>query len=296
MYLSDYWLLKKDLVMVNDTLSELNLTLHFNTYSLQYYIMQKQFEQQWTVQKEYGLDSGSDMDEMKRMFLETDPILLSVTMIVSLLHTVFEVLAFKNDINFWKTKDSMEGISVRTLYTQTFCSIVIFFYLLDNDTSMMIICSNGFAILLDFWKIKKASKVIKKETFPYFTLEDNQNYVQSETREYDRIAMRYMTYAMGPLLVGYTIYSVMYNEHKSWYSFILNTLVGAIYTFGFIQMTPQLYINYRLKSVEHMPSRALFYRFLNTIIDDLFSFIITMPTLHRISCFRDDVIFFIYLY
>ena len=61
-------------------------------------------------------------------------------------------------------------------------------------------------------------------------------------------------------------------------------------------MTPQLYINYRLKSVEHMPSKALFYRFLNTIIDDLFSFIITMPTLHRLSCFRDDVIFLIYLY
>ena len=45
-----------------------------------------------------------------------------------------------------------------------------------------------------------------------------------------------------------------------------------------------------------MPQRALFYRFLNTIIDDLFSFIIIMPTLHRISCFRDDVIFVIYLY
>ena len=40
----------------------------------------------------------------------------------------------------------------------------------------------------------------------------------------------------------------------------------------------------------------LFYRFLNTIIDDLFSFIITMPTMHRISCFRDDVIFVVYLY
>jgi hypothetical protein len=45
-----------------------------------------------------------------------------------------------------------------------------------------------------------------------------------------------------------------------------------------------------------MPQRTLFYKFLNTIIDDLFSFIITMPTMHRISCFRDDVIFVIYLY
>jgi hypothetical protein len=38
-YLSDYWCLKKDLVMINDTLSDLNLTLHFNTYSLNYFII-----------------------------------------------------------------------------------------------------------------------------------------------------------------------------------------------------------------------------------------------------------------
>lgn len=40
-YLSDYWCLKKDMVLVNDTLLDLNLTLHFNTYSLNYMIMQK---------------------------------------------------------------------------------------------------------------------------------------------------------------------------------------------------------------------------------------------------------------
>jgi hypothetical protein len=151
-------------------------------------------------------------------------------------------------------------------------------------------------ISLEIWKIKQASKVIKTDTFPYFKLEDSDSYSESETKEYDEIAMKYMSWASVPMLLGYTIYSVFYNEHKSWYSFILNTLVGCIYTFGFINMTPQLYINYRLQSVEHMPSKALFYRFLNTIIDDLFSFIITMPTMHRISCFRDDVIFVIYLY
>jgi hypothetical protein len=76
--------------------------------------------------------------------------------------------------------------------------------------------------------------VIKTEKFPYFKLEDNQNYVESATKEYDRIAMRYMSYALFPLIVGYTIYSVVYNEHKGWYSFVINTLVGSIYTFGFI--------------------------------------------------------------
>jgi hypothetical protein len=52
-------------------------------------------------------------------------------------------------------------------------------------------------------------------------------------------------------------------------------------------MMPQLYINYKLKSVAHLPWRMMIYKFLNTIIDDLFAFIITMPWLKRLSCFRD---------
>lgn len=58
----------------------------------------------------------------------------------------------------------------------------------------------------------------------------------------------------------------------------------------------RLFINYKLKSVAHLPWRAMVYKFLNTIIDDLFAFVIKMPTLHRLSCFRDDIIFLIYLY
>jgi hypothetical protein len=61
-------------------------------------------------------------------------------------------------------------------------------------------------------------------------------------------------------------------------------------------MVPSLYINYRLKSVAHMPARAMTYKFLNTFIDDLFAFTIKMPTLHRLATLRDDVIFFVYLY
>jgi hypothetical protein len=56
---------------------------------------------------------------------------------------------------------------------------------------------------------------------------------------------------------------------------------------GFIMMTPQLFINYKLKSVAHLPWRQMTYKFLNTIIDDLFAFVIKMPLLHRLSVFRD---------
>ena len=189
----------------------------------------------------------------------------------------------------------MQGISVKTLYFQVIQNSIIFLYLADNVTSKMILASTGLEIILELWKIKQATKFKSIETFPYYALEDFDDY-GGETAEYDAIAMKYLSWAAVPIVLGYSVYSLIYNEHKGWYSFIINTLVGCIYTFGFINMCPQLYINYRLKSVEHMPGKALFYRFLNTIIDDLFSFIITMPTLHRISCFRDDAVFVVYLY
>ena len=52
-------------------------------------------------------------------------------------------------------------------------------------------------------------------------------------------------------------------------------------------MTPQLFINYKMKSVAHLPWRMMTYKALNTFIDDLFAFVIKMPTLYRLGCFRD---------
>merc|ERR1719225_1702296 len=72
-------------------------------------------------------------------------------------------------------------------------------------------------------------------------------------------------------------------------------MYGFLLTFGFIMMTPQLFINYKLKSVAHLPWRMMTYKALNTFIDDIFAFVIKMPTMYRIACFR-DVVFFIFLY
>ena len=50
-----------------------------------------------------GMSAG-EMDEVKRMFLETNPFLLAVTVTVSVLHSVFEMLAFKNGNKYTKKK------------------------------------------------------------------------------------------------------------------------------------------------------------------------------------------------
>merc|ERR1719229_966416 len=84
--------------------------------------------------------------------------------------------------------------------------------------------------------------------------------------------------------------------YKALNSFVLGSSYGFLLTFGFIMMTPQLFINYKLKSVAHLPWRMMTYKALNTFIDDIFAFVIKMPTMYRIGCFRDDVVFFIFLY
>lgn len=107
--------------------------------------------------------------------------------------------------------------------------------------------------------------------------------------------MKGLRIALVPLVLGYALYSLYYHEHTGWYSYILRVGVGCVYSFGFATMLPQLYLNYKLKSVSHLPWRMLTYKFLTTIIDDLFAFIIKMPTLHRLACFRDDVVFIIFI-
>jgi len=59
-------------------------------------------------------------------------------------------------------------------------------------------------------------------------------------------------------------------------------------------MTPQLFINYQLKSVAHMPWKVLMYKAFNTFIDDVFSFVVAMPTAHRIACLRDGFVLFLF--
>ena len=98
-----------------------------------------------------------------------------------------------------------------------------------------------------------------------------------------------MNYVLFPLMALYLFYA-LYKRNwiiKSYYKFVLETAVAFIALFGFILMTPQLYINYKLKSVDHLNWRGLICRFITTIIDDLFAFMVTMPPLRRIMYFRD---------
>lgn len=61
---------------------------------------------------------------------------------------------------------------------------------------------------------------------------DRESYAGNKTKEYDDLAMKYLSYVLFFLAVCFAIYSLMYDRHKSWYSWILSSLTSCVYMFG----------------------------------------------------------------
>uniref|UniRef100_A0A8C9FJW5 Lipid scramblase CLPTM1L n=1 Tax=Pavo cristatus TaxID=9049 RepID=A0A8C9FJW5_PAVCR len=57
--------------------------------------------------------SEKDADEVKGIFVDTNLYFLALTFFVAAFHLLFDFLAFKNDISFWKKKSSMIGMSTK---------------------------------------------------------------------------------------------------------------------------------------------------------------------------------------
>ncbi|EFC37561.1 cleft lip and palate transmembrane family protein [Naegleria gruberi] len=298
LYFNDFWTIRSHFVALNDTLKSLPLELDLSIVNQWKWQFHLQMDESLRMQKQFGSDEA-ESDEIKRMLFETNPYLLAITIVVSILHSVFDFLAFKNDIQFYRNQKNMEGLSIRSIFVNCFFQTAIFLYLFDNETSWMILISNGIGLLIEYWKISKVVDVSIKKTnkFPYFIeITDKSSYVESKTKEYDNEAITYLSYVFYPLIVGYAIYALYNHEFRSWYSFVLSTIVGFIYVFGFLNSVPQVYVNYKLKSVAAMPWKSYVYKALNTFVDDLFAFVIQSPNMYKLACLRDDVIFFIYLY
>ena len=80
-----------------------------------------------------------------------------------------------------------------------------------------------------------------------------------------------------------------------WISFTIS-LFNLVYYFGFVMMTPQLYINYKLQSVAHLPVKSFAYKFFITFLDDAFAYVLDTPLKHRLMTHRDDLVFLVFVY
>ncbi|OMH85183.1 Cleft lip and palate transmembrane protein-like protein [Zancudomyces culisetae] len=354
-FFNDFWKLSEEMYMLNSTIKNLELSVTFDSMSaVKFLIYVSLIKSQPKVVSTEDLTLLDGIEMLKKTLLTNSPIILILTVVVTAFHSLFDFLAFKNDVQFWRKKKDAIGVSTRTMALNIVFQVIILAYLFENEkeTSYVIILSNAVGIFIEMWKLysslniqlhektieqvkeqiekrieqrkqrreqKKANPKEKIETavqpecsplvgkdkyiifeteYRYITIKSTEGMTQleSDTLKYDQMAFKYLSRVAYPALFSYAIYSLYTKEFRSWYSFILSVLVGFVYTFGFISMTPQLFINYKLKSVAHMPWRTFVYKALNTFIDDLFAFIMPMPILHRIATLRDDVVFLAYLY
>ncbi|RDA88288.1 hypothetical protein CP532_0328 [Ophiocordyceps camponoti-leonardi (nom. inval.)] len=314
LFVNTFWQLTSHMTVLNETVKELPLHIELKNMPFWQFQLMASIEtnsKENARQAAFGASlpgggDGTEIEMVKEIFMDTNPILLAITAVVTVAHLVLETLAFGSDIAHYRKKKDNVGISVRSILANVVMQAIIFLYLLDNsqNTSWMILGTQGVGILIELWKITTVVNVRLRAAAPgsmvpwRLVMEDKHKLTETEakTKEYDEVAFRYMYVVAVPLLAAYGVYSLVYDTHKSWYSFVITTLVGSVYAYGFLMMVPSLYINYRLKSVAHMPGKAMMYKFLNTFIDDLFAFTIKMPVLHRLATFRDDIIFFVYLY
>ncbi|KAG8240246.1 hypothetical protein J437_LFUL004706 [Ladona fulva] len=288
----------KNLVIVNNSKSEGNresseITVTYTPIGIGKLRLWLHLEMALKTLKSMGF-SDKDIDEVKSIFADTNLWLLCLTVFVASIHLLFDFLAFKNDVSFWRRREDMVGLSTSSVLWRAFSQIVVFLYLLDENTSLLVLVPTGIGVVIELWKSKKVLRMKfdmnGRGWMPlrvYFDGGESSD-AEKETRNFDAESMKYLSYILYPLCICGAIYSLIYHPHKS--------LVNGVYAFGFLFMLPQLFVNYRLKSVAHLPWRAFMYKAFNTFIDDLFAFIITMPTAHRVACFRDDIVFLIYLY
>lgn len=206
-------------------------------------------------------------------------------MLASLLHLLFEFLAFRSDVNFWYNAKSIAGLSARAVVSDLLSQVVVFGYLLISETSLLITVPSFIAIGIQAWKVKLSqyhhmdridqitmqsiravalSMYQNNNTEEEAVAEDSTSTETSQQKELrgelekltveaDAFANFYIGSLLLPVVIGFIGRSLIYEKHSSWLSWALQSLTGCVYSFGFIGMFPQLYINYKLKSVSHLP-------------------------------------------
>jgi hypothetical protein len=68
---------------------------------------------------------------------------------------LFDFLAFKNDVSFWHSKRNLVGLSSRTVVWRAFSQAVVFMYLMDEETSLLVLVPSGIATVIEVSKKHK---------------------------------------------------------------------------------------------------------------------------------------------
>ena len=308
MAISDFWSMDSELTQINKTengLFTFRLHLSFNYIKSFFFNNMIGIQINENMMSEKLAISGTK-DMLVELIKNNSTFYLIILFIVNTLHTIFSYLGFSSDISYYKNLKKLDGVYTKYIFFNIFYMFITLIYILLQGANFLVKIELFISFVIEIWKLKKIFIIsFQFSNFPYIIkLEYKQTFEQEEAKDYESEAVnmmvKYLLLPIGVIYLGYRIYyysdNIVKNNWKSVVIFIIEYIYFLLNVFGFILLTPQIYLNYKLKSVEHLPMKAMTYKFLNTIIDDLYAFAVKTPTMYRIFCFRDDVIFVIYIY
>lgn len=118
LYPNDFWLLRSQFFEINTTTPQLPLQVTFQPMSYWKFqifaTMTQGFDE---AAKQQGSAGGAELDEIKRMLVETNPYFLGLTALVSVLHMVYVFLAHQLSLR----TDAAESLQVRDARFQLGC-------------------------------------------------------------------------------------------------------------------------------------------------------------------------------
>uniref|UniRef100_A0A3B5MBJ3 Lipid scramblase CLPTM1L n=1 Tax=Xiphophorus couchianus TaxID=32473 RepID=A0A3B5MBJ3_9TELE len=261
----------KDLMEINSSSMQLPLTVSYEGISLRTFRFWIHLQDIVYSLRQFGF-TEENIDEIKETLIGSNVYLLVLTLIC-------EFLALKNDIcsnNLTKHRLQM-NVLWRCLGT-----LLIFLHLLE-ETSLLVLLPVGLGACVEVWKVFKVFKIQISRRCHVSTNKLDEE--ERKTVEYDTQASRYLSYLVYPLCISGAVFSLGYIRQKK--SYLMSVFSPGVYALGFLSMAPQLFIND--KGV-------------NTLISDLcgfasfFSSSVPFTSSHQLSCFRDELLFLLYLF
>ncbi|KAI8640032.1 cleft lip and palate transmembrane protein 1-domain-containing protein [Parasitella parasitica] len=318
---NDFWHIKKDAFPINDTADALPLTVNLETINVWKFNVYAVLASNRLLENEKQVNSemlGENFSVVDQSFMFT------ITLITCLMHVVFEFLAFKNDIWFYKAKTNRIGISVTSMMIHIAIQVILFTYMMDFSNNAIRGCMQLIHLCVDVWKLNHVwlheyEWVIEQGSNCRFTVKIVRTAAkvkfkrveqgEMRTQQLDVVALKCLGLIALPTFIAYNAYHYYYHYNMLLYhqlenmcmeewtkKVIINGFVNFLSIFGpAMVIGPQVYINYKMKSVNNLSLNTMIYKTINIVVDDAFVFMIHMPTMRRISYVKKNIVYVIFL-